>query len=121
MSLCSKPNCARPGSAVLAFDYDARRAMIEDRDRRQISPHLYLLCALCAEKLRPPLGWTLDDRRSKTLAERYAETAAYGVSASESVDPAPITTHPAPIRARRPEPPLEPAAQSRQVFFGFSS
>ncbi|HEX2240622.1 MAG TPA: DUF3499 family protein [Actinomycetota bacterium] len=117
MSLCSKPNCARPGTAVLAFDYDSRKAMIEDRDRRQISPHLYLLCTLCAEKLRPPLGWTLDDRRTKTLAERYdSEVAAAPSREVETVAPQ-ITRAP----ARRPEPPLEPAAQSRQVFFGFSS
>ncbi len=95
--------------------------MIEDRDRRQISPHLYLLCTLCAEKLRPPLGWTLEDRRSKTLAERFEADSLTAAAAQPEPDtrlPHEVVRAP----ARRPDsPPLEPAAQSRQVFFGFSS
>ena len=64
MTLCSKPSCARPGAAVLAYDYAASTAVLEDPVAGRPNPHLYVLCALCAEKLKPPRGWTLVDRRT---------------------------------------------------------
>ena len=63
VTLCSKPYCARPGSAVLAYDYAARLAVLEDPPAGELSPHLYALCTPCAEHLRPPLGWDLADLR----------------------------------------------------------
>jgi len=33
-------------------------------DPGEPSPHVYLLCSDCAAKLRPPMGWTLRDRRT---------------------------------------------------------
>jgi len=64
VNLCSKPSCARPGAAVLAYDYAARVAVIEDPPEGEISPHVYALCRGCAEQLRPPRGWELIDSRS---------------------------------------------------------
>jgi hypothetical protein len=64
VKLCSKPSCARPGAAMLAYDYAARLAVLEDPAQGAISPHLYPLCGPCAEQLRPPRGWDLVDLRS---------------------------------------------------------
>ena len=63
MNLCSKPRCARPGSVALAYDYAGRRAILHDPPDGEMSPHLYALCVVCAEKLNPPRGWTLEDER----------------------------------------------------------
>lgn len=65
MNLCSKPRCARPGSVALAYDYSDRRALLVDHPEGELSPHLYALCISCAEGLRPPRGWTIEDRRSE--------------------------------------------------------
>jgi len=64
VNLCSKPGCAQPGAAILAYDYADRRAVIDDPPERDISPHVYVLCGRCAGKLTPPRGWILDDRRA---------------------------------------------------------
>lgn len=50
---------------MLAYDYSARTALLLDPDPSGASPHLYALCARCAESLSPPRGWILDDRRVK--------------------------------------------------------
>ena len=63
MDLCSKPRCTRPGAVALAYDYANRRAILQDHPEGELSPHLYALCAACAERLSPPRGWTLDDER----------------------------------------------------------
>ena len=63
VNLCSKPRCARPGSVALAYDYAGRRAILHDPPEGEMSPHLYALCLVCAENLRPPRGWILDDER----------------------------------------------------------
>jgi hypothetical protein len=61
---CSKPGCGHPGAAVLSYDYADRRAMLDDPPERDVSPHVYALCARCAERLTPPRGWVLEDRRA---------------------------------------------------------
>ena len=48
---------------MLAYDYSERRALLNDPSPGEMSPHLYALCTPCAEKLRPPKGWTLEDQR----------------------------------------------------------
>jgi len=64
MSMCSKPGCAGRGTAILAYDYASRRAEITDA-LDDLSPHVYVLCTECAEKLRAPRGWVLDDTRNR--------------------------------------------------------
>lgn len=64
MNTCSKPGCTRTGAAVLGYDYAARRALMTDPPEGAVSPHLYVLCGPCAERLRPPQGWVLDDSRT---------------------------------------------------------
>lgn len=88
---------------MLAYDYAASTALLEDPPDGAVSPHLYVLCARCAERLRPPRGWVLDDRRSKPRL--FVEREPVVVSA----------TH-----ASADE--LEPAASGRtQLFFGYDA
>jgi hypothetical protein len=103
VNLCSKPRCTRPGSVALAYDYSDRRAILEDHPEGELSPHLYPLCITCAEGLRPPRGWTLEDQRStpRLFGER-----------SELVH---ATAGGAPEIDEDPEP-----ARERQLFFGSS-
>jgi len=63
VSLCSKPGCAGAGAVVLGYDYAERVAILEDPPPGDPNPHVYVLCTECAERLKPPVGWTLDDRR----------------------------------------------------------
>ena len=63
MRLCSKPGCHNPASALLGYDYSSRMALLEDALESEVSPHLYALCPSCADRLIPPRGWLLEDRR----------------------------------------------------------
>lgn len=66
MKACSKPGCSSAGAALLGYDYSTRRAVLQDPpDTGEVSPHLYILCSPCAERLRPPQGWMLDDLRTE--------------------------------------------------------
>lgn len=66
MGSCSKPGCSGNGAAVLTYDYADRRATIADPPRDHVSPHLYVLCVMCADRLTAPLGWLLEDLRSES-------------------------------------------------------
>jgi hypothetical protein len=104
MTLCSKPGCGGSGTAILAYNYAAREAMLEDPDEGQPSPHVYVLCEPCAEKIRPPQGWTLHDRRARPplfLDRLEARRAA------RAVEQAAADQH-------------RPSDSARQLFFGHS-
>ena len=64
MSNCAKPGCLNRGSVVLGYDYASRRALLIDPIDVEITPHVYVLCDPCAERLTPPRGWVLIDERS---------------------------------------------------------
>jgi hypothetical protein len=87
---CSKPGCAGPGAAVLAYDYAASTALLDDPPEGVLSPHLYVLCARCAERLRPPRGWVLEDRRTKPrlFVERDPVLVAAYHAGSDEPEPA---------------------------------
>lgn len=102
MNACSKPGCANPGAAILGYDYAQRRAVLDDPPAGDVSPHVYVLCTRCAEKLTPPRGWVLDDNR--------AEPPLFLDRVKEREDPAPVDALP---------PPEEPVR--RQLFFGYSA
>lgn len=104
MNLCSKPSCTRPGAVVLSYDYAQGKALIDDPEDGQLSPHVYVLCIPCAERLRPPRGWKLEDRRSKPPL---------------FVDP--VT---GPVVVSMPAADLDEAGAAeprRQLFFGYSA
>lgn len=92
---------------MLSYDYAARKAILEDAPPGQLSPHVYVLCVGCAERLRAPRGWDLEDLR--------AEPPLF-LDAVEDV----IASTAAPVS----ESPAEEAAVAtarRQLFFGYSA
>ena len=107
MNLCTKPSCARPGAVVLAYDYAARKAILEDAPQGQLSPHVYVLCIKCAERLRPPKGWELEDLREEPAL--FLDKVPDLVSSPTQ----PVTTDPV------EEPAV--ATSRRQLFFGYSA
>ena len=102
MSLCSKPGCGRAGAVLLSYEYAERRATLLDSGEGEPSPHLYVMCTPCAEKLRPPRGWTLQDKRL---------TPSLFLDAARERDAA--------AAAREEARPQVPA--KRQLFFGHSA
>lgn len=92
---------------MLAYDYAARKAILEDAPRGQLSPHVYVLCIRCAERLRPPKGWELEDMRE--------EPALFLEKVSDLV----------PAASAGPEEAGEESqtalASRRQLFFGYSA
>lgn len=62
---CSKPSCSQVASAVLSYDYAGQKAILTDAVG-DVDPHYYALCLRCAEKLTPPRGWVVEDRRVAT-------------------------------------------------------
>lgn len=102
MNLCSKPGCGHAGAVILGYDYSQRRIVLEDPEVGEISPHAYVMCTACAEKLTPPRGWEVEDQRSSPRL--FLDDVAY----LELVEP---------TRLEEPEP--EPVG--RQLFFGTSA
>lgn len=102
MSHCSKPGCANPGTSLLGYDYASKRAFVDDPSPGEPSPHVYVLCTTCTERLRPPRGWDLVDRR--------AEPPLFVDGGSPSVTV---------LEPAEPEEALQ--TQRRQLFFGTSA
>ncbi len=100
MTHCSKPGCTHIASVVLTYDYAAQKIALEDATGAEISPHHYAFCLRCAEKLTPPRGWIVDDRR-----------VAVPLFAGERTEPR-VTVG---AESGVPEPQQEP---ERQLFFG---
>lgn len=107
MTRCSKPACAEIASVILAYDYASQTAILDDATGGDISPHHYAMCLRCAEKLTPPRGWSVDDRRvavplfASERHERHERPIAVGEDMPEPED--------------RTESVREPG---RQLFFG---
>lgn len=111
MNICSKPGCTRAGAAVLGYDYAARLALLQDPpETGAVSPHLYVLCAHCAERLRPPQGWMLDDTRSEPPLFVAAEPPV-----------GPLVLHDGSGLDEGSENDSEEASSRRQLFFGYSA
>lgn len=104
MSFCSKPGCTGTGAAVLGYDYSARLATLEDPGTHEISPHLYVLCSECAERLTPPRGWTVEDNRARPplFTERESTVTVLEID-------------------QRSEPRAEEDLRRQQLFFGSSA
>ncbi|CAN5877802.1 hypothetical protein BH23ACT5_BH23ACT5_13990 [soil metagenome] len=62
LSRCAR--CGNPAATYMTFDYDARAVWLEDSG--QVSGPGYAMCVDHADRLTPPMGWTLTDRRSVT-------------------------------------------------------
>jgi hypothetical protein len=60
---CSRNGCAEPAEATVSLAYGAREVLIGDLTADR-DPNLLELCGSHADRLSPPLGWVLHDRRS---------------------------------------------------------
>lgn len=90
---------------MLAYDYADRKAILEDAPAGQLSPHVYVLCLRCAERLRPPRGWELEDLREQPALFLESTKDLVGAAAA----------------AAQEEPAEEAVGSSRrQLFFGYS-
>jgi hypothetical protein len=55
--------CGTPAAAVMSYEYDTREVWLDDL--RVVEPGAgYALCGPHADRLTPPLGWTLTDQRT---------------------------------------------------------
>ena len=61
--LCVRPTCATPAVASLRYDYAQRTAWLEDPGPGALIIGAWPLCAVHADGLRVPSGWTLIDNR----------------------------------------------------------
>ncbi|HVF54357.1 MAG TPA: DUF3499 family protein [Actinomycetota bacterium] len=84
MNHCSKPRCTSTATTVLAYDYSSRQVALDDFGDEPLSPHLYVLCRQCADRLRAPLGWELLDRRVVVLDEPQATPFGFSGAGSYS-------------------------------------
>ncbi|MEA2452352.1 MAG: hypothetical protein QOG04_1062 [Actinomycetota bacterium] len=102
MTVCSKPGCTRTGAAVLGYDYAERLALLEDPPHTgQVSPHVYVLCVPCAERLRPPQGWVLEDARAEPPLFVAGDRPEHSTAGSDDD--------------------IEPVTTRKQLFFGYSA
>ena len=60
---CSR--CGSPAAALMSFDYGNSSVWLDDLVE-PLERHGYRLCADHADRLTPPQGWTLTDRRTVT-------------------------------------------------------
>lgn len=58
--------CPAPAAAVMTFGYDERAVWMIDFEQLVDHEHGYPLCGAHADRMTPPLGWTLTDRRNVT-------------------------------------------------------
>lgn len=64
---CAK--CGNPAAAAMAFIYEERAVWLDDLVGG-VDPTVYPFCADHADRMTPPQGWTLTDRR--TAARLFA-------------------------------------------------
>lgn len=60
--LCSRPTCTKDADATLSFDYATQRAVLTQLIV-DLTPELYDLCEIHADRTSPPRGWQLTDER----------------------------------------------------------
>ena len=57
--------CGSPAAAVMTFSYSDSSVWMDDLVNG-MEPHGYAMCADHADRMIPPQGWTLTDRRTVT-------------------------------------------------------
>ena len=58
--------CPTPAGATMTFDYEDRAVWLHEFDKVPERDAGYALCTAHADRLTPPVGWTLTDRRNVT-------------------------------------------------------
>lgn len=56
--------CGAPSGIVMSFDYDGMTVWLDDITDPVPPGAGYPLCEVHAERMSPPVGWTLVDRRA---------------------------------------------------------
>ena len=74
--LVSCVRCSAPSVALMTFDYDARAVWLNEFESEPERSHGYALCTPHADRMTPPLGWTLTDRRNVTRLFATRDQAA---------------------------------------------
>ena len=62
-----EPRCCRCGvlaTAAMSYDYPSRQVWVADLDELPTPGTAYPMCEDHADRLTPPVGWMLTDRRS---------------------------------------------------------
>ena len=68
--LCARPACGRPATATLTYDYATRTVWLRELGGPEEAAHHSDLCLPHADRLRVPMGWALDDRRTPVIPLR---------------------------------------------------
>ncbi|MEA3078088.1 MAG: hypothetical protein QOF60_2996 [Actinomycetota bacterium] len=66
---CARPTCGAPAAATLTYHYGSRSVWLDNLDE-EVEPSAYDLCHRHAARLRVPVGWALDDRRTPIIQLR---------------------------------------------------
>lgn len=70
--------CSTPAAVVMTFDYQERSVALFELELPPDRGAGYSLCTGHADRMTPPLGWTLTDRRNVTRL--FAPAASSGVA-----------------------------------------
>jgi hypothetical protein len=78
---CSRPTCSATARFTMAFDYAQQRAVLTPLIA-DLTPELYDLCDVHADRTSPPRGWSLaDDRYTAATQGRIFTDEAQALSA----------------------------------------
>ncbi|MCI0424263.1 MAG: DUF3499 family protein [Actinobacteria bacterium] len=58
--------CGSPAATVMTFAYPQSAVWLDDLSDVVVEVYSYPLCADHGDRMTPPLGWTLTDRRTVT-------------------------------------------------------
>jgi hypothetical protein len=61
---CSRQGCAHSATVTLSYQYARSLVWLDDLSAER-DPHTYDLCEMHADRLKPPSGWHLEDRRHR--------------------------------------------------------
>jgi hypothetical protein len=85
---CARPGCGGIATALLSYDYAGQRVWLDDPGVDAVGHHS-ALCAIHAGRMRPPIGWSCQDRRTgrSPAAPMAAPAPAPHVAPSEVAPP----------------------------------
>lgn len=67
--------CGSPAGSLMSYNYTERAVWLDDLTSAVIPGSGYPVCAIHADRLTPPMGWTLTDRRNIVRLFAPAEVA----------------------------------------------
>lgn len=66
--LCVRPGCGEPAVGAFTYNYALRTVWLDDLGPKE--PGQHDLCLAHANRMKPPLGWAVEDRRSPIVPFR---------------------------------------------------